>query len=162
MSIPSAMNKGRVSVVHVNKSEKPVEVGNQSIKPPIEKNVEASVPAIRKHGITVRRMSRVSKLAMLDENEETIPTTTLKKPPKVRSMSFTTPNHIRVIKLPQNRVFETQHSAPIVRNLHTQGVKRLNEVSSIPQRPRALSVGNVKIRKVKRSSAVVPSVRPVQ
>jgi hypothetical protein len=155
-STPSAINTSHVSVIKMNKAEKPIEVGKKSIEPlSIKQNVDANTPTARYFATTVRRMSKVSTLETLDEEQIINPKTSFQPPTKASSASSSKTNPFSVIKLPRNKNLfssNTQSTRGKTANTNNRGLDVIELDSIVNQRPRNSSVsGNVSVVKVKRS-----------
>jgi hypothetical protein len=112
---------------------------------------------------------KVPKLETADQSQEINQKTTFRQLSRTASSSPSKISRVSVIKLPRNKVPETQQAHFIDASLHEQGKKQQNEgiffnVKSGPdeivnigdRRSRKPSVGNVSVLGVKRSSIVKP------
>lgn len=157
-SIMSKTNMKRVSVIRLSNIEKPLEIGNTSIKPPIEGNLEDRKPCIGNAAVVVRRVSRVSKLTTTDEDDGVNPMpTTFRQPLKGRSMSLIETSRASVIKLARNKSITTPQANPNNDDEHISSSEVLNKIKSESQRSKSMNMGNVSVRRVKRSSVSVIS-----
>jgi hypothetical protein len=178
MSIVSDMNTRSVSIVRVSNADKPAEVGNERIKPPIVENVDDDTPMPLNRPVTVHRVSKIPKLETADENQEIDPEISSQYLPRLRSISSPKISRVSVIKLPRDKTPGTQRTHCIDANLHEQERMRQSAaICSIPesdpvgiadigdwqpenieldstvfQRPRNSSISNVSVFKVKKSA----------
>ena len=139
---------GRVSVVRVARMEKPIEVGNKSIRPPVEDYDETDAIEARNLVAHGRRVNKTLSLDDSNRNEET----SFIELSKLRSMSLIESGRVSVIKLPRNKTHGSHSTHPIDSNLHDHGQNPQNADLLSNQRSRTLNAGNVSVSRVRRSS----------
>ena len=156
--MPSLINAGSVSIIRVAQAEKPIEVGNKSIRPPVEENVKNDTTATRNFVANVCRVSKSATLAATNEKDEINSEAMSKR----RPTPLITSSRISIIKLPRNNTHESHPTHSIDSKPDEHGRKQRSASVFVNQRPRVLNAGCVSVSRVRRSSTSGPPIQNMQ